>query len=52
MIVNSYTGELYLIDSLYDNIFSYITKIEDNNVYETSFSIFKRFFKDNVSLGS
>ena len=50
MIVNGYTGELYLIDGLYDNIFSYITKIEDNNVYETSFSIFKKFFKDNVSL--
>ena len=50
LLINGLTGEIYFLDSLYKNIFQYMSDIEENNVYDTSFSIFKKFFKHNVSL--
>ena len=44
------TGELFRIKETYKNIYSFLQDIEDNSTYQTSLNIFKKFFRNNVSL--
>ncbi len=49
-LINGFTGEIYFTHKLFKNIFQYMADIEENNVYETSYTIFQKYFKRNVSL--
>ena len=50
VIFNGDTGEIYFIRSLYKNIYQYMNDIEDNTSYDTALNVFKKYFKNNVSL--
>ena len=50
VIINGTSGEIYFIRSLYKNIYQYIADIEENSVYQTTLTLFKKYFHKNVSL--